>query len=289
MAQSKGVASVEPSRTFLIEGRDGEALGVLVASCAELQRLNRNIGTCTDGDAFAPVDEENPNRPNPGERVNTLLGYGDDPVKGPQWTVPELKQARSYGIALTPGALRGFPAQYTASSLIATLDPTTPDAADLARNAVGGFGWQTMSDFQGASVPSLQARQFESVRRALLAGSLITLMLAGASLLVLALEQVRARRRPLAVLAATGVPRSTLAWSLLWQNAIPLVLAMVVAVATGAGLGVLLLRVLAQPVVLDFAGMGVLTGASVVLVLLVTVLTLPALRRATGALGLRTE
>jgi hypothetical protein len=119
------------------------------------------------------------------------------------------------------------------------------------------------------------------------AGSLITLLLAGASLLVPALEQVRARRRPLAVLTASGVPRSTLAWSLLWQNAIPLLLAMVVAVATGAGLGVL--RVLAQPVALDFAGMGVLAGASVLLVLLVTVPTLPALRRATGALGPRTE
>jgi predicted lysophospholipase L1 biosynthesis ABC-type transport system permease subunit len=121
------------------------------------------------------------------------------------------------------------------------------------------------------------------------AGSLITLLLAGASLLVPALEQGRARRRPLAVLAASGVPRSTLAWSLLWQNAIPFLLAMVVAVATGAGLGVLLLRVLAQPVALDFAGMGVPAGASVFLVLLVTVLTLPSLRRATGALGLRTE
>jgi hypothetical protein len=82
VAQSKGVTSVEPSRTFLIEGRDGNGLAVLVASCAELRRFAR-VGTCTDGDAFAPIDEENPNRPNHGERVSTLLDYGKDPAKGP--------------------------------------------------------------------------------------------------------------------------------------------------------------------------------------------------------------
>ncbi|MEV8614845.1 ATP-binding cassette domain-containing protein [Amycolatopsis sp. NPDC051373] len=58
-------------------------------------------------------------------------------------------------------------------------------------------------------------KSFATVRSGLDAASLFTLLLAGVSMRVLALEQVRERRRPLALLAAAGAPRSVLAKSLL--------------------------------------------------------------------------
>jgi hypothetical protein len=82
---------------------------------------------------------------------------------------------------------------------------------------------------------------------------------------------------------------AALSRSLLWQNAVPLLLALVVAVAVGGGLSVLLLKIISQPVVLDWAGIAVLSGAAALLVVVVTLLSLPSLRRATGALGLRSE
>lgn len=291
VAESKGVRSVEPSRVFSVDRGGGKSTDVLVTSCAELRRISE-IDGCVDGDAFEAVAMSQPDDLKSGELVTTVHGYGSEAVKGPQWTIPQLKPARGNvpnGLMVTPGALRGLQVTYTSNRLFATLDPAVPDAADRALNAVGAYGWQVQGQYLGGSDPTAREKEFLAVRRALLAGSLITLLLAGSSLLVLALEQVRARRRPLAVLAASGVPRSTLAWSLLWQNALPLLLAMVVALATGVGLGVLLLRVISQPLTLDFAGMGVLAGASAVLIVVVTLMTLPALRQATGALGLRSE
>ena len=73
-------------------------------------------------------------------------------------------------------------------------------------------------------------RQFASLRRAVLAGAAATLLLVGASLLVSLLEQVRDRRRLLAVLAAFGTRRATLGWSVLYQTAVPVALGLALAV-----------------------------------------------------------
>ena len=59
------------------------------------------------------------------------------------------------------------------------------------------------------------------LRRAMFAGAAIVIALIGLSLLLTALEQLRERRRLLAVLVAFGTRRSTLGWSLLWQSAVP--------------------------------------------------------------------
>ena len=69
----------------------------------------------------------------------------------------------------------------------------------------------------------------------------------------------------------------------------PLVLSTVVSVATGIGLGALAVRVSNAEVAYDWLGIATVAGAAMALVLVVTALTLPSLRRATGALGLRTE
>ncbi len=209
-----------------------------------------------------------------------------------KWTVPSLEMAdgKQSGLFLTPAAAATHGLVARQSEFIAELDPASPDAAEHARNALARQRpWQVHTYFVGQDDTNEMERVFGVIRRALLAGSLLTLLVGAASLLVVALEQVRERRRPLAVMAASGVPRGTLARSLLWQNALPLAISTVVSLATGIVLGVLVMRVFNAEVAYDWAGIGLITGIVVGLTFAVTALTLPSLRRATGALGLRTE
>jgi len=63
----------------------------------------------------------------------------------------------------------------------------------------------------------------------------------------------------------------------------------VAATATGIGLAALVLRMTSTRMVLDWSDIGVFCAAAVLLVLLVTAATLPALRNATRLSALRTE
>ncbi|MBB5954664.1 ABC-type lipoprotein release transport system permease subunit [Saccharothrix tamanrassetensis] len=275
------------------------------ATLADCDGLKTQVGlpACRDGDVFYVHDPNSPPEPGqedirPGTEVILSEGYREQERLGPRWTVPDYTeiarprnpwQFASEGLMITPGALANLDVPRRNATILVQVDPSHPDVAEHVRNAVAPLTWRTYLYYYGETDVSERIAQFESIRQGLLAGSLLTLLLAGASLLVLALEQVRERRRPLAVLAASGVPRGALSRSLLWQNAVPLLLALVVAIAIGSGLAVLLLRIIAQPIVLDWPGMAVLSAAAALLVVAVTALTLPSLRRATGALGLRSE
>lgn len=115
------------------------------------------------------------------------------------------------------------------------------------------------------------------------------LVLIGASLLVGALEQLRERRRVLAVLVAFGARRATVGLSVFWQAAVPVVLGLAVSVVVGAALGALLLSVAEEPVILDWGTIAGMAGAGGAVVLLVTLLSMPALWRLMRPDGLRTE
>ncbi|RKT57959.1 FtsX-like permease family protein [Saccharothrix australiensis] len=273
-----------------------------VASCETLRLRAANLPSCHDGDSFYIINGATSDaydaKVQPGRQTTLLYRSGEDEQLGPEWTIPDFTRvdirgtADSYapgGLLLTPSALRGVDRPLVPTQVLVQVDPNDPDVVENARNAVAPLSWHATSYYEGAVDQTERIKQFTSIRRGLLAGSLVTLLLAGASLLVMALEQVRERRRPLAVLAASGVPRGALGRSLLWQHAVPLLLALVVATAIGSGLAVLLLRIIEQPIVLDWPGIAVLSGASAALVVAVTLLTLPSLWKATGALGLRSE
>ncbi|MEU7531817.1 FtsX-like permease family protein [Saccharothrix sp. NPDC042600] len=302
--RAAGVERVHPmwSLQYKFVGDDRHQ-SATVASCEALT-TQATLPSCEDGDVFYMVDEQGHRDPAdaqrelPGTKVTLFDGFGSEERLGPQWTIPaytrvgppaEFKEHAGGGLLLTPAAVRdlGFP--LSRLTVLVKVDPKQQDIAEHVRNAMASMTWRSYAYYFGASDPTERIKQFQSIRQGLLAGSLVTLLLAGASLLVLALEQVRERRRPLAVLAASGVPRGALGRSLLWQNAVPLTLALVVSIAIGSGLAVLLLRIVAQPIKLDWTGMAILTAAAATLVAAVTALTLPSLRRATGALGLRSE
>ncbi|HEY4279924.1 MAG TPA: ABC transporter permease [Conexibacter sp.] len=132
-------------------------------------------------------------------------------------------------------------------------------------------------------------RQYAALRRGLFAGAVAVLLLIGGSMLVGAIEQLQERRRPLAALAAFGTPRTTVARSILWQTAIPIALGLALALATGLALGAMLLRMVDAPVTFDLPQIAGMTAASATVVVLVTVLSFPALRRTMRPEGLRIE
>jgi ABC-type antimicrobial peptide transport system permease subunit len=117
----------------------------------------------------------------------------------------------------------------------------------------------------------------------------VTLLLIGLSLLVGVLEQLRDRRRLLAVLSAVGTRRSTLGWSVLLQTAVPVTLGLLLAVPAGIGLGGVLLAMVDEPIHLDGPAIAGMAVAAAAVVLLVTAAGLPVLWRMMRADGLRTE
>ncbi|MEO6084882.1 MAG: FtsX-like permease family protein [Umezawaea sp.] len=293
---TEGVTSVLPGKSFPVRRAGGtENYYVFVGSCANLRNYV-TFDQCQDGDSFqtpGPAGAEG--RPRSGEEVS-LLSDEDPQTAIGTWTVPQLVDVSSAnnesdvnGVFVTPGALGGKDVSYSNGRLLVSIDVAAPDVVEKVRNAAAALGPGVAAVPRGWMDSTGDRAEYRDARQVFFLGTVIVLLLAAANLLVLALEQVRVRRRPLAVLSAGGVPRSTLAWSLLWQNAVPLVLAVVVAVVIGTGTGLLFQRAMVVPLTVDLAGIGVLVAAVVVTVLLVTACTLPAVRRATGATGLRAE
>lgn len=283
LAKTHGVVGVhELTRTYATLPNDRYA-PIAIGSCAALKSM-MNVEGCADGKAYFVPFADGQSDVKPGDSLKFE-------ESGATWTAPALDQASGSrpGLYLTPAAAKGVSLADASTEVQAELDTAAADVAEHVRNALAPYSWRVNTYYVGQDDSAQIDQVFFAVRRALYAAALITLLLAGASLLVVALEQVRERRRPLAVMAASGVPRGTLARSLVWQNAIPLVISTVVSVGTGILLGVLVTRVFGAEVAYDWEGIGIVTGISVGLVVLVTALTLPSLRRATGALGLRTE
>jgi predicted lysophospholipase L1 biosynthesis ABC-type transport system permease subunit len=235
--------------------------------------------------------------PDPGQRVT----LGDPPPTGqanllPQWTIPAgIKPARTgrspsgltfAGLAATPGAIDAGLLRQPNMQAYLTLAAIDPDAVDQVRNTAAGI--DPLSSVQELSSTS-QAQDFTSIQHGLFIGVVATLLLIGASLLVGMLEQLRERRRVLAALVAFGTRRGTLSASVLWQSAVPMLLGLALAIVAGIGLGAVLLAMVGEPIQLDWKGIGAIAGAAGAVVLLVTLLSLPALWRLTRPDGLRTE
>ncbi|MCG8914215.1 ABC transporter permease [Actinokineospora sp. PR83] len=219
------------------------------------------------------------------------------------WTVPEARHVtppaglspRFHGVVISAGGTLPNPMPLPFKRAVEVmLDPTDPDAPDRVRTALAPLGWKVYGNYFGSygqygNHSSVEEQSFLTIRRGLLIGAVFVLLVAGISLLVLALEHIRERRRPLAVLAASGVPTGALARSLLWQIAVPIALGALIAIGTGIALAALVLRLGNDPLYVDWPSVGLMTLAAAVLGLLVSVVTLPFLRGATRLTSLRTE
>ncbi|MGW3967668.1 FtsX-like permease family protein [Amycolatopsis sp. NPDC005003] len=267
-----GLAGLPVTTRGLVRNAAGHPASVIVGTCAELA-----IADCRDGDVHAA----GATAPGPGEQ----LWFGNA-GSAPQWTVPAAGYHRTGGeepgiLYVTPSALATATGLGLSSN--ATIPAAGPELVERVRNVVG---WNGVVSSLGTERDGTAAL----ITRVLSVGSILVLLLAAGSLLIAAWEQLRERRRSLAALMANGVGRGVLARSLLWQLAIPVAVAVVVAVLAGLGLDWLLLTmVVHRPMVVDVAAIGVLTATAAVAVLVVTAMTLPALWRTASLEQLREE
>ncbi|GLZ38269.1 ABC transporter permease [Actinokineospora sp. NBRC 105648] len=301
LAPVPGVTVASDPRRLTTWSADGVELGMLVVADCDYLVLAFDLRDCADGQVFRDRDARVQEFPAAGSRVRVDTGADHTFAQASEFAVPTTArplpatqfdyQVRPGDLIVTAGALPGGRALPAApDNLKVRFDPADRDAPERVRNALQPLRWLTSTWTSTHSAPLTRNQDsYLTIRRGLLIGSVFTLLLAGVSLLVLALEHIRERRRPLAVLAAGGVPGGVLARSLLWQIAVPIGLGAVVAVVTGVGLASLVIGETLGPMVVDWSGVVVMTGAAAGLGVLVSVLTLPFLRSATRLNSLRTE
>jgi hypothetical protein len=274
--------------------------GVTVAPCSTIT-LVLHVAHCADGQGFLASSAAQP-APRPGDTWRLTAGtYGVGAAQSlGSFTVPSnlipvtqpvARAPGPYvmdGVVLTPALATALPPDRHAETWVLS-DPSFPNATDQIAAAVAPLTWQAFVSSSASDFIKEGQSTAATIRAALLTGSVFTLFLAGISMLVLTLEQVRERRRPLAMLAAAGVPRAVLARSLLWQTAVPVVLGVVVAVGVGIAIAALVIRLAGQALRIDWPTIVTFAGVAVALVLLVTACSLPSLRTATRLAALRTE
>ncbi|WP_370942503.1 FtsX-like permease family protein [Amycolatopsis sp. cg5] len=296
LAKLPGLGTPYLIRQVHLRGADPNRIEtVSIADCATWRAV-AGIEECRDGAVYRDSSVDSTVRSGQSYAVTY---FGDQELSIGSWTAPDFAQAMRpqnsggpyfSGIMATPGAMTGVDLRPVWGSGTIRATSGDPDFAEHARNALAPFTWHIslyvpVPPFQ--LNPTQQA--YLAIRAGLLAAAVFTLLLAGVSLLVLGLEQVRERRRTIGMLAATGVPVRVLARSVVWQNAIPLALAIFIAVPAGLGLSALAARLTGTTFVVDWQAVGVLSAAAAALVLLVTAVTLPSLRGAARLASVRTE
>ncbi|WP_329434133.1 MULTISPECIES: FtsX-like permease family protein [unclassified Streptomyces] len=272
---------------------------ISVGTCATLRELAR-VGSCHDGDTFVShtgdrkmndwVDES----ARPGKPVD--VGPGDGSEAGQElWTLPagtRTVQARPSptgdkvdGILATPGAIDIAKLTEATTTAMVQIDPKVPDAEEYARNTAAHI--DPLLDVMSIKAVN-RDKQYASIARGLQIGAAATMALIAASMLVSTLEQLRERKRLLAALTAFGTRRRSMAWSILWQTAIPVALGLGLAVGGGLGLGYVMTRMIDKQVT-DWWAFAPLTAGGAALIVVVTLLSLPPLWRMMRPDGLRTE
>ncbi|EDY49728.1 FtsX-like permease family protein [Streptomyces clavuligerus] len=275
-----------------------------VADCPVLRKLAR-IRSCEDGDTFVVHSSDSwgndwvRRTARKGEEIVVDSRHGPPPDSVPEggfrWTLPEdsptVTARRDFagweydGIYATPGALDPGRLRHSAARAVVTLDESVPDAEDRVRNTAARL--DPVAHIWSIHTPE-RDRKYASIHTGLLAGATGTMVLIAATMVITQIEQLRERRRLLSTLLAFGTRRSTLAWSQLWQTALPVVLGTAVATAGGLVLGAVMLRLIAKPLP-DWRLFLPVAGTGTMVILLVTLVSLPTLWRMTRTDGLRTE
>ncbi|MEU4624964.1 ABC transporter permease [Actinoplanes sp. NPDC023801] len=261
--------------------RSGDDATLRIGSCRVLEQLAA-VGTCRDGDVFA-LD---------GATAGTTYSLGEP---GASWTSPATTRtvagksdvpASGATLLVTPAAIEGVKVKPDNTYFYVDLDPGDSLAIEHLRNTAIGLDLQAyLYSYTNDTVRDALA----GMRDALLAGSVALLFLIGASMIVNVAEQLRERRKVLAVLVAFGTRRRTLSGSVLYQVAIPVALGMVLAVTVGTVLATILMVAVDAPLTVDWFGIGTTSGIAALVVLGTTAAGLPALWRLTRPGNLRNE
>ncbi|MFF7636167.1 ABC transporter permease [Kitasatospora sp. NPDC008050] len=295
LRHSPGVADAT-GYTDLYAGMGDQFFTIRVADCATLKAMN-HIADCTDGDVFTTLGLRS------APTGHSPLAAGGpvqlEPIGEPKsnWQLPAsratltqpLDDGRPHyldAILATPSVLPAALLHSQIASVEVHPVPGTPDAEERIRTDAAMISPESGVYNSASGQPD---SQFLSVRNALTAGTVGILTLIGAGMLVGLLEQLRERRRTLAVLTAFGTRTRTLACALLCQSVVPVLLGLALAVTSGLALGTALLFLAKVPIGFAWGDIALMAGAGALAVLLITALSLPALLRRTGPAGLRYE
>ncbi|WP_346533643.1 ABC transporter permease [Micromonospora sp. DPT] len=284
LATAAGVTGATSTLTTIADA--GDVVQLRVGDCAALAEFAR-LDRCADGDVFL-VQAPEAAAVAPGATL-TVDGAARWRVPADARRVPSRPDPAGWEqreVLITPAALGGATLGELRGEVFLRLDPDAPDAVEHVRNAAATID-PTLAVTTLTEVR--ESDRFADVRRGLYIGVVVTLLLIAASMLVGTLEQLRERRRLLAMLVAVGTRRTTLGWSVLWQTAVPVLVGLALAVVFGLGLGAVLLRMVQAPVTVAWPVVGLSVALGALTVLLVTGLSLPMLLRLTRPDGLRTE
>ncbi|WP_055497502.1 FtsX-like permease family protein [Streptomyces albus] len=279
-------------------GKD-KYVAVGVGSCDTLREIAA-VGSCRDGQSFrveAPRGKGEVPPPPAGTKVRPdTEDDSQDSKPGRVWKVPASARTVTAlpdiwgedsfeGLLLTPGAMPKGVADDAVYVGRVQLAAANADALEHVRTTV-------FREDPAASVITFTGSErngyFVMMQRVILAAAVGVMVLIGASLVISMLEQLRERKRQLAVLVAFGTRRTTLGASVLWQSAVPVVLGLVLASGFGMLLGWALLRLIDQPVA-DWLVFLPMAGVGAGLIAVVTLLSLPVLWRLMRPDGLRSE
>jgi hypothetical protein len=195
-------------------------------------------------------------------------------------------------LVLTPGALGAdADAVLGSSNLDLRIPAANPSSAtaDRLRTAFAGMTWRATVETSAEFVTTgTRGTLSETARTAVVLGATLTLLVAAAGLLLMAVEQLTERRRVLTLTVAAGVPRSLITRSLIIGAAIPLLAGVALADIVGCALALFLLELIGQPWGIDWAAVAAYSGVSVLVVMLTTVAVLPMVARLTRPDGIRT-
>ncbi|WP_326688247.1 MULTISPECIES: ABC transporter permease [unclassified Streptomyces] len=300
LKNTEGVTSATGSLTAsqVIKGKGGDEYAeVMVGDCATLRDI-AHISSCREGQAF----RAEPGKPSKGDesvppppRAGTALNVHGPGGKGEDtWRIPS-------GTPTVKGKLKGW--GMPVAGILVTPSALSPDRLDASYNAwantkkgdseaLDNIRTTVFHQNPSASAQPLLEKEtsagFVQLSKGIFAAATGVLLLIAASMVISQLEQLRERRRQLAVLVAFGTRRSTLSASVLWQSAVPVVLGLALASVSGLGLGWALLKVIDRPVS-DWLIFWQMAGVGGALIVLVTLLSMPVLWRLMRVENLRTE
>jgi ABC-type antimicrobial peptide transport system permease subunit len=268
---------------------------VRVAGCGQLSLL-ASLPGCTDGDAFVVTP-----RSSTSSADTTVWKSGSTmrlDMKGPLWKVPHITatvEARSSDpqgafpekmLLATPRAAGSSAMADAVSTISIRYSTSSEDIQDRLRTAAARLDPSFTVDFPTQAKGDTA---LDGIRRDLLAGVTAVLLLIAASLLLGTVEQLRDRKRVLAVLVTFGTPRRTLIHSILWQTALPVATGLLVAGVVGTALGSALLGLIGRTAIYDWNSMLAIAGIGAAASVAVTLLTLPTLWRSSHPENIRYE
>jgi hypothetical protein len=295
LAATPGVTEVRTAGYGYLRTDPEDQIGVnvRVGDC-EVLRQYAPLPSCADGDSFLTVREGWDNTVLSPGTVAAVHGSAEAPLS--RWAVPaDLPSVTLYpseagpmSYLATPAALKISPdlRGMITDAYLLRLDPADPDAVERVRNTMIRlapaaplqlFGDERIGD------------QFGGARQVAQGCAVLFLLFIGASMLINVTEQLRERRRLLAVLAAFGTRRRTLSASVLYQVAVPATIGLLLAVLIGSSLSAVLLAVTRAPVELDWPAIATMTAAVAAMIMAVTAAGLPLLFRLLQVQELRSE